>query len=508
MKPRTTPDEARPASTWIERLAIPVTVSIMEAQPIALVIALLTFVVVRNVAAAPIGAAGVALIELTLLWWAMFAEHRIRRSFRGRHMAWLHVLGWLVVLGVTIGIYLLPSTITWQHVPALLLLTLLVTWLWRRNMHRTQTGFEYEQFSTSFKVSFGVLLGILLIAIAFPELQALRDDLAGSLPLFFLSGLVTLSLVRLGAIRNARQSSDGSLTDPTRSWLLGLSVFGVILVAIVFVVESIFSFSSFEMGVTALTPVWNALGVVVSWILYAIIIVVLTPLNYLFSFVLGLLVHNGSTQQQQQAGLKPPFQQKISPHTLPTEVIAIGRWVLLAIALIVIFFVVQASLRRWFTRSSDEGVEEVREGLDARSLLGDSWRAWWNRHRRSSHHPILEPLDPASARARYREVLQAVATSQSELVRKPAETPAEYETRLLAYLEGVKQSSPNQVENDDSATAAAVLKELTDAYVRERYGGKRIDNPHRTYLQTWVPRLVGRLTGRTMQGSPKQRSPS
>jgi hypothetical protein len=508
MKPRTPSDEARPASTWIERFAIPVTVSAMEAQPIALVIALLALVVARNRAAAPIGAAGIALSELTLLWWALFVEHFIRRSAGDRRMAWLHLPGWLVVLGATIGIYLFSSAITWQDVPAILLLTIVVTWLWRRNMYRVQTGFAYEQCSTSFKVSFGVMLGILLLAVVFPELQALRDVLATSLPLFFLSGLVTLSLVRLGAIRSARRSSDGSLTDPTRSWLLGLSLFGGVVVALVILVESIFTFSSFEMGLTALTPLWNALGTLVTWIIYAIIFVVLTPLYYFFSFVLGLLVHNGNTQQQQQAGQKPPFQQQMSPHTLPLEVITIGRWVFLAIALVVIFFVVRASLRRWFTRESDEGVEEEREGLDARSLLGESWRAWWNRRRRKSADPVLDPLDPTSARARYREMLQAVATEKGDLARKPAETPAEYEVRLLAYLGGEKHASPNWMHSGEGVTDAAILDELTHAYALERYGGKRTDDPRRAYLQTWVPRLVERITGRTTGGSPRRRTPA
>ena len=480
----------------------------MEAQPIALVMALLTYLVVRNIAAAPIGAAGIALLELALLWWAMFVEHRIQRSPRGRGMAWLHVPGWLIVLGITLGISLLPSAITWQRVPAFLLLTLLVTWLWRRSMHRVQTSFEYEQFSTSFKLSFGALLGILLIAIGFPQLPALRDELTGSLPLFFLSGLVTLSLVRLGAIRNARRSSDGELSDPTRSWLLGLTLFGVMLVALVFVVESIFSFSAFELGVTALTPVWNALGVAVSWMIYALVIVVLTPLYYLFSFVLGLLVHNGNTQQKQQAGLKPPFQQNMSPHTLPPDMIAIGRWVFLAMALVVIFLVVRASLRRWFTKSSDEGVEEVREALDARSLLGESWRAWWNRRRRKHASTALEPLDPTSARARYREMLQAVALEKAEMARQPAETPSEYEARLLAYLDAEKQPVSNAVQEKNGTTDAAVLEELTRAYALERYGGKRTDSPRRAYLQAWVPRLVGQLTGRTTEGSPRRRTQS
>src|SRR5712692_420044 len=163
-KPTTTSGEAQRASTWIERFAIPITVSAMEAQPIALLIALLTFTVARTTAASPIGAGGVALIELALLWWTMLVENIVQHSPRGRRMAWLHLLGWLVVLGVMVGPRL-PSLVQWENIPAALLVTMLVTWLWRRGMYRVQTGFEYEQFANSFKVSFGVLLGILLIAI-------------------------------------------------------------------------------------------------------------------------------------------------------------------------------------------------------------------------------------------------------------------------------------------------------------------------------------------------------
>lgn len=258
----TTSVEAPRASTWIERFAIPIAISVMEAQPIALVIALLTRMVGGTSATAPIGVGSIALVALGLLWWAMVVEHIVRHSSRGRRLAWLHQLSWLVTFAAVAGPYF-PSVVKGESIPAVLADTVLILWLWRRGMQRAQTGFEYDQLARSFKVSFGVLLGILFLVIVLSELQALRDMLATALPVFFLSGLVGLSLVRLGAIRNSRRALDGSQADPTRSWLLALTLFGVALLAIVIAIESAFSFAAFEVVLTALAPLWNALGTLV-----------------------------------------------------------------------------------------------------------------------------------------------------------------------------------------------------------------------------------------------------
>jgi hypothetical protein len=510
MKNTSTPAEAQKASTWIERFALPLTVSAMEAQPIALVIALLTVLVAGPKATPPIGAGEIALVALGLLWWAMIVEHIARSKSIGKQAIWLYILGWLLAFIVVVGLYLL-SLGKLENIFAVLLGTVLVTWLWRRSMRRAQLGFEYAELATSFKVGFGVLLGILFIAIVLPELQTLRDALADALPIFFLSGLVMLSLVRLGTIRNTHRALDGSMqADPTRSWLLALALFGVTLIVIVLVIESLFSFASFELVLSALTPVWNALGTLVGWIVYGIVFL-LSPLFYLISFLIGLLKgHVSSKPQQQDTGPpKSPFLQPWSAQSIPPEVLAIGRWVFLGLILIVALLVVRASLQRWRKLSDDEGVEEIREGLDARSLLSDRWREWWNRRRsRKSTTVLPEPLDPGSARAHYRELLQVVATSNGELARTAAETPLEYEERLLLYLDSGKVHSQQLSKSDDEATETAMLGELTHAYTRERYGGKHTDDRQCARLRTLIPRLIARLTGRASTRASMHRLPT
>ena len=100
---------------------------------------------------------------------------------------------------------------------------------------------------------------------------------------------------------------------------------------------------------------------------------------------------------------------------------------------------------------------------------------------------VLETLDPDSARARYRELLQTVAGSDEKLARRTNETPAEYATRLMTRIPHVS-TSPEQAPPE-----ATILDELTSAYGRERYGGKRTGAVQRKYLSTWVPYLLERL---------------
>ena len=117
--------------------------------------------------------------------------------------------------------------------------------------------------------------------------------------------------------------------------------------------------------------------------------------------------------------------------------------------------------------------------------------------------PALEPLDPTSARARYREMLQALAAEKDDPARMPAETPAEYEARLLVHLENAAPNAQELPPDDRLPPDPAILDELTRAYVSERYGGKLTRERQRAHLQAWVPHLVARLTGRASPRRPR-----
>ncbi len=110
-------------------------------------------------------------------------------------------------------------------------------------------------------------------------------------------------------------------------------------------------------------------------------------------------------------------------------------------------------------------------------------------------HGFVEPLDPNSARARYRELLQELAWNGEQLARRANETPSEYEKRLLALL----KEAPSEAQRDGTPTDPALLDELTAAYMQERYGGKPARLEHDTYVQGWIPRFVRRLANSSLQ---------
>jgi hypothetical protein len=464
----------------------------MEAQPAALVVLLLALLTRLTLAAQVVNAGGIVLLALGLLWWAMLVEAVLQRTRRGRLAGSLYVVGWLLAFAA-IGWPYLPHLTSGASIAALFLNALLVTWFWRRGMRRAQTGFEYRPIITSFKIGFGVLLGILLLVILLPQQAGLRDALAADTPVYFLSGLIAISLARLGGIRRETPADDRQ-ADPTRPWLFALAAFGLALLLLTVLIEVIFPFHTFESVLAILSPVWNAIGTLLGWLLYGVVFL-LWPIYLLITFLVGLIRGKGNPQQPPTTGNqhKPPPKGPQGPPAIPPELYTIGRGVLIALAALAVALVIRSFLKRRMIGGRDESVEEVREGLDARSLLGQRWREWWNRRRRGGETASqLDLLDPNSARARYRELLLAAEERGEGLPRRPAETPAEYQVRLEKLLS--RSASPGADQGADGnrtwPTEAEILEELTQAYERERYGGRRTDETKRTRLRTWVPQLL------------------
>lgn len=467
----------------------------METQPTVLILSFISPPFTGTLRPWPLETYTVTLLLVGLHWWALYVntfeqrgeqeERRVKRD-SSQQVRLLRLLG----LGIAYAAVLLTHISLLSNIFQLLLAMALVTWFWKRGLDKARPNLADEQLLTTFRIGFIALLILLLITFLTISLDStslylhLLAQFGNTLPIFFLSGLLALSFTRLAAIRreNAR-SSLVSTVDPTRNWLIVLTLLWGVVVALTFALET-FSFNTLA---DMFTPVWNILGLLVSLLLYLIFIV----LGPLFSFLNAFFAGYGNRHLSVPTQLPPSKAQPptVGP-TLPPEVYLIGRIILLMVLFMLLILAIHLILKRWHARFQDENEEEVREGLPIRSIL-QARRQEQQRQQKQEPALALEVLDPHSARARYRELLQALAWNSTSLVRRPAETPTEYQARLMTQI---KASS--HTEQDKADTDPELLEDLTQAYIQERYGGKQPNQQQTPYSSSWIAQLVKRLTGR------------
>lgn len=450
----------------------------METQPIVLTLTLVAVAFLGSSNVLPLGEGSITLLLLGLHWWAKAVSVLTQGKWNTMRVRLLQLLGLFLAVVITLATHvsLLNNT------PALFFSIILIIGFWYAGMYRVQAGPNDEYVLTSFKIGLGVLLGVLVLTLFYftPVPQILQDELTRALPIFFLSGLIGLSFTRIMLIRkenasSARRSSQG---DPTRAWLMILTISWIIIMIATFAFE-VFGFQTLTAAVLLL---WNGLGIVTNWLL-----LLLTPLNRVFGQLFPALprqIRLPTPPSGSNNGLFPALPGFV-------EVIFLfGPLVFLGTLLIMLFYlVIRKILRIWGAAPADESEEEIRESLSIQSTLKARREEQKQRRQKTSALATPEPLDPTSARARYRELLQELTWSGEILGRRANETPSEYEKRLLTLL----KKAPSHSQGDSTPSDPAMLDELTSAYMQERYGGKHPRLLHDAYVPAWIPRFVRRL---------------
>ncbi len=449
----------------------------METQPIVLALTLVAVAFLGSSAVLPLGEGGITLLLLGLHWWAKAVSALTQGRFSTTRARLLQLLG--LFLAVTLAVVTHISML--NNIAALFFSFILIIGFWYAGMYRVQTGPNDEYVLTSFKIGLGVLLGVLILTLIIfdPVPPVLHDGLTYALPTFFLSGLIGLSFTRIMMIRkeSANSAQRGLQGDPTQGWLLILTLAWAIVIASTLAFEAF----GFQLVVVAASFLWSGLGIVANFIL-----LLLSPFLQLFAKFFVPVI-----PPSQGVPLPQPTPSNSHPPPLPNlaVIFLIARLVLLAIMLVILFFVIRAILRRWRMVPDDESEEEIRESLSRESILKIR-RKEQRQSQKTGDLAAREPLDSTSARARYRELLQELAWSGEKLTRRADETPSEYEKRLLALL---KKAPSGEAQGDGMPTDPAMLDELTSAYLLERYGGKNSRLLHDAYVPAWIPRFVRRL---------------
>ncbi len=436
----------------------------METQPFVVVLLFLTLLLTGKSADVPLDALSITLLMLGLHWWAMLIKYLERWKLTVKLEGPLQFFGLLLGLAVTIVIH--PLLLT--NVSRLLVVIVLVFWFWERGKRRVRIEVDEERLIFSFKLCFIVLLAVLLVtlpvnpAIATPTLAAI----ALSLPLFFVSGLIALSFVRLSITRREnRRDQFAAQHRRSAAWPLFLALAWSMLTIIALLLET-FAFSPL---LALFTPIINAVENVAIFLW-----------NF-FSPNPVPVIH-----RRPKVIPTPTFTPRSTPITLHFS-LSLPVIILIFVTSIVIL-VVSFLLLAWFLFSLRDMFfgrtakkEGEQEALDVRSILRER-----RRNRQGKAHFRLEPLNPNSIRARYRDLLLATARRGGDIQRFPHETPAEYQQRLLAVIETL----PNKEGEPSNAT---IVRDLTEAYTLERYGRTKPEPKQVGYFKKWIPYLVKRL---------------
>src|SRR5258708_3503370 len=406
---------ARPAAqdrfsfNWIEVFAVPVTTSIMDAQPVVLVLLFGSLLFTGQSDAFPLVEGSIILLVLSLCWWAMLVRQVIQPRLGEKWANLLYLPGLFVAFAVIVGTH--PAFL--DDVPQIVFSAALGVWLWRRSITRVEKGLQEEQLTASFKVGFLVLLATLFFAVVYPEptYKVLLAVLAYALPIFFLSGLSALSFSHLGAIKREylRRSAGSSQADPTRLWGMMLLFLWVATVVLTIILKA----AAFDPLVIVFSPLVSALRALWNCFLSLLPSQPPPPRHHLKSLPEG-------------KPYEPPhLHSYLNPYSAILQLILVIVMVLLAIFVLVVLLLLLREFLRKRKSASDE--DEVRESLSIRSIL----RA---RRKKRQRRPkvALEPLDPLSPRAPYRELLQPLARHANDLDPQPAPTPPDDQRRLLA----------------------------------------------------------------------------
>lgn len=462
---------ARPAFNWIDNIAIPVASCIMETQPIACFLLFWSlfltspegngfyFSIAANspqIEPWALNSDTITLLLLWLHWWTMVTRERLPERWNLLQKRILQLLGPCLAIAIMAFVVDLSDLIA---------VGIFILAFWWLSIFLTEREHRDERLILSFRVGMIVLIAVLVFTYLMQLPTTMQTTLASSLPIFFFSGLIALSFTRLSIINQENARLPGaSQSNATRNWFFILTALWGFIVVFSLLLET-YAFSFFQ---TIMQLVFYLVGLIAYAILYLFFLLA-SFLAYLFGTPRAI-----SLPVPQQPP-PPPSHQQIGNISNFALFFAILRWLLIAIALILLILIVIAILRSIvIKRHHDVEEEEIRENLSLREVLAVRQPQIQEQEQQN----LLEELDPESARARYRELLEAIATNNTRLARRKHETPLEYERRLNRLIRG---------------ESASQLHELTKAYQQERYAGTPLQRASMSDFRMWLAYFISQL---------------
>jgi len=329
--------------------------------------------------------------------------------------------------------------------------------LWRRGAlfgRSLPTSFGVEE---QFRTGMVALTSLLIVSsLAGVHAPVSGDPLLLSTLLFVSASLIGMPLAQVVDVNRSSRNQGGSGLAPSAQWLgMLLGVLMGLLAATLLLAELI----TFERA----SRVWEAVREPLGAVLYAVVQIVAIPVGLVVEvliFLMRLLIRPGSQQAQPRKDAMPGLDQipegelaAMSPEML----MALKLIAAIGLGLLFLWLIIRAisRLNRGWQR---DGVEESRDFVWCWPDLGTLWRwllAWLRPvavtlRRATEGRTSIAP--EGGVRSLYREFL-ALGAGLGR-ARRSAETPLEYERRLLA---------------DDALTGGDEVRSITASYLRARY---------------------------------------
>jgi large-conductance mechanosensitive channel len=355
---------------------------------------------------------------------------------------------------------LLANTFPSPH-PVVLGISVLL-YLWWRGIILGQTTSYFRDIYRSFIIGMVALIFLVIIwqiSSGSGRFDAPGPEIGLNVMGFFFFGLMAIAISHIYIRRSAMPKEEAALTSVKRWLPMMLGVIGG-MVLVGFGVASIFSSEFFNTIGRGANAVFSSLGKIVEYILI--------PLNYVFDWIFKViqwlinLLRSEPVEMEGQGGnMTGMGLPEVAGKELPLWVTESIKWLVIAIIVAVIIFILAKAISRLRSRRDRDEIEEIHESLWSWKGLKDDLKELLNmmgqRFRRKPAAPQPYHLrEDASGRLDIREIYRHLQWegARSGFPRRRQETASEYSNRL-------QRSVPDSGEP---------LNEVTGLYENVRYG--------------------------------------
>jgi hypothetical protein len=392
------------------------------------------------------------------------------------------------------GIYLRGLASNWDPVPAQALSLAVSVYLWRRGILAGQAvsqDVHDDLRYTFYKGVAGLALVLLLAArprAAEGEARLLAEEVGAAVLVYFAVGLGALALA--SARRALRQSQQLGKTLPAlnRYWIGAAAGVIALVLAGALAAGWLVTPEPIRAIFTALAPAVHFAAGALLFVFIMIAYVALIIAQALVPVLGALLMAISRMRLSLFAEAEPPsFDQLTQQVNRLIDSIPAGRLILNAAGVLILLagiaLVFWLALNRLGQRRAS-GVEETREGIASRALIGQQLggllrRLWPGGRQKLTPFVKLhgQPHEPRLIIRRAYQAMLAWASESLEQPREPAQTPGAYAERLSARLPQAGQAlgiltaaylkaryapaAPTAAEAEQARQAAAYLGQLT-----------------------------------------------